>query len=154
MAKKRAEVTELNKEELEDIILELREIIVQQAARIQQLEDEIAKNSRNSGKPPSSDGFKKKPKSLRQKGQRKSGGQKGHPGHTREAVSEPDHELGHELRICPDCGLDLRAGPCLSVEKRQVFDIRRRRLRSPNIRWKSSSVRSVNNGFVPNFQMA
>lgn len=72
----REQLRQLDKEQLIDIILELREVIQKQEARIQALEDQLAKNSGNSGKPPSSDGLKKKPRSLREKGKRQSGGQK------------------------------------------------------------------------------
>ncbi len=78
----REQLRQLDKEQLIDIISDLREeitalkaIIQAQNERIKALEDQLAKNSRNSSKPPSSDGFKKpKPKSLREKGQRKTGG--------------------------------------------------------------------------------
>ncbi|MGB1285810.1 MAG: DUF6444 domain-containing protein [Aggregatilineales bacterium] len=55
--------------------MELKRIVQAQAERIQALEDQIAKSSRNSGKPASSNGLKKKPRSLREKGKRSSGGQ-------------------------------------------------------------------------------
>jgi hypothetical protein len=56
-----------------------------------QLQEKLVKNSRNSGKPPSNDGLQKpKPKSLREKGKRSSGGQKRHAEHRLEPISNPD----------------------------------------------------------------
>ncbi len=62
----RSQLEKLDKAELITIILtlqqqvqELQRTVAEQAAEIQQLRDELAKNSRNSGKPPSSDGLKK-----------------------------------------------------------------------------------------------
>lgn len=77
-----------NPEALVDIILALQEEVrVLQLAnqalqkRVEVLEARLAKNSDNSDKPPSSDGYSKPdPKSLRKKGGLNSGGQNGHPG--------------------------------------------------------------------------
>jgi transposase len=116
---------DLSREQLWTIVQEQREMIGQMVARIQDLEDQLAKNSGNSGKPPSSDGLKKKPapKSLRQKGQRHSGGQPGHTGHTLEMVSEPAYIEVHRLAHCPQCDHDLSAAQVLESERRQVFDV-------------------------------
>ena len=93
------------------------------AERIQKLEDQIAKNSNNSGKPPSSDGLKKKPKSLRHKSGKKSGGQPGHEGSTLKFVENPDHLEVHFIKCCPYCHTDLEAVKANGVVKRQVFDV-------------------------------
>jgi hypothetical protein len=73
-------------------------------ARLQALEDRLAKNSSNSGKPPSSDGLNKpSPKSLRKRHGRKSGGQPGHAGYTLKAVEHPDWEEVHCVNHCNHC---------------------------------------------------
>ena len=112
-------------EELEALVKQQAETIAAQAARIAELEKRLNKNSRNSSKPPSSDGLKKPPrtKSLRIKGENKSGGQKGHKGSTLNQVSDPDKIEHHSLMLCPDCGLSLESQPVVEVIKRQVFDI-------------------------------
>jgi transposase len=94
------------------------------AARMQALEDYLAKNSSNSGKPPSSDGLNKpSPKSLRKRHGRKSGGQPGHAGHTLKAVEHPDREEVHRVSRCHRCQTPLDEVEVSGIEKRQVFDV-------------------------------
>jgi transposase len=112
-------------EVLVDIILALQERLVQLERRVQELEAQLARNSSNSGKPPSSDGLSKpSPKSLRSPSGLKPGGQPGHPGQTLQRVKNPDHMEVHPLDACPQCGgRGLSREPTLDYESRQVFDL-------------------------------
>jgi transposase len=94
------------------------------SARVQELEARLAKNSRNSSKPPSSDGYNKpKPKSRREKSTRPSGGQPGHRGHTLEQVAHPGEVIAHAVNSCAQCGGWLHGCPVVAIERRQVFDL-------------------------------
>ena len=107
----------------ESVIELFRQTLGKLAERIQRLEDQVAKNSGNSSKPPSSDGLKKKPKSLRQRSGKKSGGQPGHAGHTLKAVATPDHVQVHQVKRCRHCQADLERVIAQDCKKRQVFDL-------------------------------
>lgn len=93
-------------------------------ARVAKLEGQLAKNSTNSSKPPSSDGLKKpKPKSRREQGKCKSGGQAGHEGETLDMVAHPDVVVIHPVVTCGHCQQDLSETGAVGVVKRQVFDL-------------------------------
>ena len=96
--------------------------------RVKELEGQLAKNSRNSSKPPSSDGLKKpetkpKPKSLREKSGRKPGGQKGRQGKTLWMVENPDYTITYTVNQCACCKCSLEEQAPERIERRQVFDI-------------------------------
>ncbi len=117
-------------EALVDVILalqeqnrHLRERVQILEAQVQSLQQQLAKNSGNSSKPPSSDGYSKPaPKSLRTPSGKKSGGQPGHEGKTLSPVKNPDRVIIHPVDSCP-CGADLSKTPAQDYESRQVFDL-------------------------------
>ena len=108
---------------LQALVLELLEQVAALTSKVADLEGRLAQNSRNSSKPPSTDGMSKPaPKSLRKAGQHPTGGQKGHTGHTLKKVAQPDHIEAH----CPPSQCDFCHRPLEDVtvvETRQVFDI-------------------------------
>jgi transposase len=112
-------------EELAALVVALQARIVEQDAEIAELRRQLAASSRNSSKPPSSDGLgKPAPKSLRGRSGRKPGGQPGREGHTLRQVQRPDEVMMHEPGACAGCGSALTAeGPPARIVRRQVFDI-------------------------------
>jgi transposase len=93
-------------------------------ARVSELEAQRRSNSRNSSKPPSSEGLgKPAPKSLRRPSGRRPGGQGGHEGTTLAQVANPDVVIRHEPPACAGCGADLRAAPVVATGRAQVFDV-------------------------------
>jgi transposase len=110
----------------EAVVTLFHKSLEQLLVRIQALEDQMAKNSRNSGKPPSSDGLNKPaPKSLRKRHRKKSGGQAGHIGYTLKSVEKPDHVNIHSVEHCKYCSGSLKRVKAIRYEKRQVFDVPR-----------------------------
>ncbi|HDK16996.1 MAG TPA: hypothetical protein ENG75_03520 [Nitrospirae bacterium] len=117
------DIAKTNPEALVDIILALQQQVQILTQRVTQLEQQINKNSRNSSKPPSSDGLKKpKPKSLRKRSGKKCGGQKGHKGHNLQKVEEPDYIIPLSVTSC-SCRADLSNVPVSRYDCRQVFEL-------------------------------
>ena len=106
---------------------EIAELRMQLSAVQSQLADlaaQVKANSRNSSKPPSSDGLgKPAPKSLRGRSGRKPGRPKGQPGATMELSEHPDKTVKHRPSKCSCCGKSLKKAPVTAVERRQVTDI-------------------------------
>ena len=74
-------------------------------ARLTEYEHRLNKTSRNSSKPPSSDGLGKPKAPVKPaKGSRPSGGQAGHKGHTLRRSNKVDHILDHRPTSCAHCG--------------------------------------------------
>lgn len=87
------------------------------------LRSQLAKNSGNSSKPPSSDGYKRKIKNSRIKSGRKIGGQKGHKGSSLEFSACPDGVVDVESPPQCPCGASLVDIPVSYIDRRQVYDL-------------------------------
>jgi transposase len=110
--------------ELEAENAALREQVTALAARVEELQARLAKDSHNSGKPPSSDGLRRKPKSLRQRSGKKRGGQLGHRGETLHLIATPDAVVEHRPAVCSQCQASLDAASAVVLhERRQVWDL-------------------------------
>src|SRR5215510_6727754 len=101
----------------------LREQVRALLERMQGLEGRLAKDSQNSSKPPSSDGLKRKTKSLRTKSGKKAGGQLGHRGETMHLVATPDEVVQPRPSHCPQCQTPLSDADVVLRERRQVHEL-------------------------------
>ena len=109
-------VTALRKE-----VVELKVDVARLKAEVTELRGQLAKNSRNSSIPSSAEGMKKT-KSMRKKGARPPGGQRGHTGSTLKQTAHPDHVVEHPLpSACDSCGKALTGET--TTEVRQIFDL-------------------------------
>ena len=114
-----------SREELIALIQAQEAQIAALMARVAELERRLGLNSSNSGKPPSSDGLKKPARvaSLRERSNKKPGGQQGHEGETLRQSAEPDEIVDHFPPICSGCGGALTRGMALDHAARQVHDL-------------------------------
>src|SRR4051794_41299852 len=93
------------------MIAQLQARIAEQDAEIAELKRQLAACSRNSSKPPSSDGLDRPaPKSLRGRSGRQPGGQPGRQGRTLRQAAVPEEVVVHWTGACGGCGANPPAG--------------------------------------------
>ena len=123
------ELRKLDKEELVDLVYDLSIKVDALTRLVEDLQQEIKrlktpKNSGNSSLPPAQDLFRYKNQSLREKSDKKSGGQTGHKGETLRMSPAPDKIVVHTPDgPCPCCGKIYAGEPVQLIGKRQVIDI-------------------------------
>jgi transposase len=137
-------------------IATLREQVAALLDRVRELEARLAKDSHNSGKPPSSDGLKRqlpRTRSLRRASGKRTGGQLGHPGETLHLVAEPDVVEEHRPAVCATCQAVLdETAEVVGVERRQVRDLPPVRLQITEhraLRVRCPACRHVSDGAFP-----
>src|SRR5947209_3747477 len=107
----------------------LRQQMEQIWARLREVEGQLAKDSHNSSKPPSSDGSRRKRPGRRQRSEKPMGGQPGHVGRTLMQVAQPDEVIVHRPLCCSHCQQPLEGVAGRLKERRQVHDLPEVRLR-------------------------
>jgi transposase len=151
-------LNELSHAQKDDLIVglfaQVQALMAQQTVlmqRMARLEGRLAKNSKNSSKPPSSDGLSKPaPKSQRVPGQNPNGGQKGHNGNTLRQSTQVDETVVHQgTTCCRTCQREMVDHTV--VETRQVFELPMLRIRTvAHQQWRSTcSCGAVHLGVWP-----
>jgi transposase len=121
---------EPSREELLVLVAAQARVIEEQAQRIEQLEAlvvelqrRLGQNSRNSSKPPSSDGPAKPARRSQRGSGRSPGKQPGAPGASLSRSADPDVVIDHVPAACRGCGSGLATATEAGVVVRQVIDI-------------------------------
>jgi len=137
--------------ELEAMVAALVDQNERLLARVAELERELGRHSGNSGKPPSSDTVTQRQRQDEERlsraerrrrarakakellkptdaDKRRPGKQPGEPGARLDFADEPDAIVEHRPERCSGCGGDLGDAEVTGVERRQLFDLPRRRL--------------------------
>ena len=100
----------------------LRTLITQLTERIAELEARLGKDSHNSSKPPSSDGYGRRRQTRPATG-KKPGGQPGHAGRTLERQVTADQVVTYRPPVCAHCQTLLEGIPATRTQVRQVLDL-------------------------------
>lgn len=112
-----AELDLMSQAEKDALIMELFDLLERLEKRLAEVERKVGKTSRNSSKPPSSDGLRRQAANPREPSGKPSGGQRGHMGVTRAWTETPDQVREVRPEGDCDCGLALagqreRVGEC------------------------------------------
>lgn len=109
--------------EKDALIVQLFDLLSKLEQRVGEVEGQVEKTSRNSSKPPSSDGLRKGAAEPRRRGAKPSGGQPGHSGRTLRMVETP--EVAIDLRPSGGCacGRAWADQAATLTERRQQIDI-------------------------------
>lgn len=106
------------------LIAELRVEISLLKEEITSLNAKLSKNSTNSHKPPSSDGYGKSKPAIPKNSTKTVGGQVGHIGKTLQMTLLPDETIKHFIQTCPVCAANLDESHAVKLgSKHQVFDL-------------------------------
>ncbi|MCU0680612.1 MAG: IS66 family transposase [Planctomycetes bacterium] len=125
LQKSNARINELEVENkmLKDKIVEKDKEIDELKLTVSNLTARLKKDSTNSSKPSSTDGFNKKIHNSREKSTKKPGGQFGHTGHGLELFQNPSEIIEIKDEKC-DCGKIILYNPnCLSAKQKVDIEI-------------------------------
>lgn len=117
------ELQQMSSSEKDALILRLFDLLEDLQKRLDEVERKVEKTSRNSSKPPSSDGLKRQAAEPRLAGSHPSGGQPGHIGTTRSWSETPDAIQDVKPEGYCGCGLALAGQLGVIGERRQQIEI-------------------------------